>query len=764
MATAWPIRVYMDCAEPRVDLGRSAASVDGTNWDRALSDATTYIDPVTNTAMLAPLPMTAAWETTFSGNYARLGQTNLVFPTPAKWRVNQIRAAGDYWHEGQGVNEVVTTRLTPPVNTGMHIAAYIDGVGSNANTVILECGWGRGYGVEVQLRSNGTYRIYKGGSLVGEYTPDAATRTTQRVAKTGNDSRRKFVALTMIPFRLRDLLIIDANGSGIVHTFSDLPTWDEFQTGDPIPAIVPDAPFYIYNPVGKAAWQMAQVFYETSGAVYSKIQRARYPWPAGASTLSTRYYGHNFGPGPWSATPTLSLADTSGGALTLDGTQDEARVKIALTGDGTRNIGIYAGDVWYGPTYTTTDDAEVDVTCSLESLSWDVNEDGRLRVRMSARRKNLEDAGVDRPHLIGGRPYRIAVEDDTTPTPNEIDFARGILGPPDIEYLAGDDSADNDWSLLSFEGGDRSDVWDRTWIPQPLPYDNVEISAIVADLVSQGGVDGGGTEVELDAVGTRAPLSLDISLGKFATLPDRGDTVGQWLDKLHSEHCSTWVRGWRPNSDGYKYQWLDIEARAPDSLLTLYASREDAIAGGVSAALAPSRVYRSLTKHNERPEANQIQVVGQDPATGRVLSDTWNDEASQDPTLAPAARPENWVGFVEPVLYQDPAINSTTVLGNIGLVLAQRLMPGRVLVEWESDFLVRQSNNVPLWVGRVVTIMAPDNTSMGDFRIIAIPRVDVISERDSGTQVRRARYRAVRIRTQELEYNDNNNSGLLSLM
>jgi hypothetical protein len=764
MSTSWPLKMYLDCAEPRVDLGRIAASVDGTNWDRALSDTTTYIDPVTNTAMLAPLPLTAAWETTFTGSYERIGQTNLVFPTPAKWKVNQIRASGDFWHESQGVAEVVETRFTPTVNQAMHVAAYIDGVGSNANTVVLECGWGRGTGVEVKLRSNGTYLVYKGGVLVGEYTPEAATRTTQRVAKTGNDSRRKFVALTMIPLRVRDLLIIDANGSAIVHTFADLPAWDQITDSTPPTIITPDSPFYIYAPVGKAAWQMALVNYETSGSVYSKIQRSRYPWPSGASSLSSRYYGHNFGPGPYSIVPTFSLADAAGNALTLDGTQDEARIKITMAGDGTRNIGIYSADVWYGPTYTTTvADAEVDVTCAIESLSWDVGEDGRVRVSMSARRKNLADAGVDQPEITGNRPFRIAVEDGATPTPGEIDVVRGTLGPPSIEYIEGDKSADHDWSLLSFVGGDRNELFDRTWIPHPLPYDNVAIDAVVEDLVSQAGIDPTSGDIDVDDVGVGAALSTDISLGKFAVLPDRGDTIGQWLDKIHADYCSTWLRAWVPTDGGLTYRWVDVDAETPTPVVTLYPSLAAAAAASVTALLRPNRIYRSLSQVRERPEANQVQVVGQDPHTGQVLSATYNDDLSQDPSLSPASRPANWVGFVEPVLYQDPALNSTQAIGNVGLSIAHRVMPGRNIVEWEADLIVSDVNDVPLWLGDVVTINGPDNVSIGNYRIVAMPMVEILREHDSGVQVRRARYRAVEVRTQELEYNDGDNSGWLWL-
>lgn len=758
MALRHYLTVEMDCAEPRIDVGRIVASVDGTNWDKAFS-SNIYFDPVTNTAMLAPLPMTAAWETTFTGNYARIGQTNLVFPTPAKWKVNQIRASGDYWHEAQGVTETVQTRYVLPANQGMHVAAYIDGVGSNANTVVLECGWSSGGGdsVVVQLRSNGTYTIYKGGTQVGEYTPEADSRTTARVAKSGNNSRRKFVAMTLIPCRFRDLLIIDANGSGVCHTFTDLPEW---YSSDVQPDITPDEPFYVYFPTGKAAFQLAEVRYETSGAIYSKVQTARYPWPNVPS--AARYYGHSFGVGA-SISPTDQLTNAAGTVLAYDGTETEARLKINISGTGQNNLGLYSADAWFGPTYTTTSSSAVDVTCKIESLSLQINEDGRVGVTLAARRKALADAGVNRPQITANRPFRIALANATTSPTVTSDIVRGTLDPPQIEYFEADTSANQDNALLTFQGSDRSGLFDRTWFSQPVPYDNATLKSTVDDLLAQCGIDPAAGAVVVTDAGVKMAASVDVSLGKYAVLPDRGDTIGKWLDKVSDEYCSTWMRGWQPTTSGYQYVLQDVEATTPTAQLRLYASIADATTGGVAEALRPSRVYRKMSEVYERPEANQVQAVGQDPHTGLLIWGTLNDEASQDPTLAPSARPANWLGAVEPVLYQDPAINTTTALNYIALTLAQRLMPGREILEWESDLLVNTTTDIPLWIGDVVTITAPDGTDKGDYRIIAIPNIEFETEQTGGFSVRSARYRAKKLITQELEYNDAANSGWLGL-
>ena len=68
-------------------------------------------------------------------------------------------------------------------------------------------------------------------------------------------------------------------------------------------------------------------------------------------------------------------------------------------------------------------------------------------------------------------------------------------------------------------------------------------------------------------------------------------------------------------------------------------------------------------------------------------------------------------------------------------------MAGRILIEWESDFLVINTSNRPLWVRDIVTIMQPDGVTVkGLYRIVAIPTIEFVVE-NGAVQFRKAVYR-----------------------
>ena len=177
--------------------------------------------------------------------------------------------------------------------------------------------------------------------------------------------------------------------------------------------------------------------------------------------------------------------------------------------------------------------------------------------------------------------------------------------------------------------------------------------------------------------------------------------------------------------------------------MTLYQSVAAAAAAGVTAALQQKRVVRKMSAHYESPECNQITVIGQDPRTGDLIYSYDADDASQTAGTAPASRPYNWRGRPVPYILSDPSITSGTVAYQAMLALKDRLMTGRILIEWESDFLVLSATNRPLWVRDVVTIMQPDGTTIkGVYRIIAIPAIEFVVE--AGVrQFRRAVYRGL---------------------
>jgi hypothetical protein len=175
--------------------------------------------------------------------------------------------------------------------------------------------------------------------------------------------------------------------------------------------------------------------------------------------------------------------------------------------------------------------------------------------------------------------------------------------------------------------------------------------------------------------------------------------------------------------------------------MTLYQSVPAATAAGVTAALREKRVVRRMTAHYESPECNQITVIGQDPRNGDLLYSYNADAASQDATTLPADRPYNWRGRPVPYILADPSITNADVAYQARIALQNRLMEGRILIEWESDFLVINTTNRPLWVRDIVTIMQPDGVTVkGLYRIVAIPSIEFVVE--NGTvQFRKAIYR-----------------------
>lgn len=748
MAEAWPLIVEFDVPEPRIDVQRFVVAADGTSWDLPQCSDTIYLDPATNTAMLAPLCFRPNWSNTFTGDYVRAKKVDYTLASPSLWVENQPRGLGDVFLEGLSVGAVATLTESLSPNQPMFLSAYIEGVSTTDGYFVLECGWNRGAANELTLRlmTNGDIEVVKGSAVVGRYNRKEPHYKNNHAASTNKSLPGKFVSFALIPCRRRELLIVTDWGQSFSHAFDDLDA--DVDTNE----VTPPGQFYWYVPVGKPSVQLAKLKFETSGDVIGSPVTFRTPPPTG-TTFSGRDAKDRVGLHTASIGAAFSLVREDLSAYTPDGVIDTARIKVALTGDGTGSYGIYASDAYSDPTTTTTVDDAVDVTTALESLSLSVDEAGRCSVRMTARKKNLEDAGVNRPHILAGRPFRVALGT----APDEIDVVRGTLKAPSIEYLKGDATTGHDWALLSFEGQDRSAIMEQVEL-RTTPYDGVALSTALLDLLTLSGF--GGETYAIADTGYTLPYSPAVSTGEWSLMPERGDSPGQWIDKLRQEYAATFITGWVPTATGYAWWFVDPQEASADPIVTLYPFTSDAVSeGGASASFAHARIYKDLDEHYETPEANQIVIVGQDPKTRLLISATYNDEASQDAGLAVADRPENWLGWVQTVTHSDPSLTTQAAVGRAGLTLHQRLTPGRHLVEWESEVLVDDATNRPLWLLDTVRLMEPDGTTTkGDYRIIAIPQMVFELEASGRAVVRKARYRGWLITPQTLNLDDSNNS------
>lgn len=734
MSTTWPLTVEFDVAEPRIDADRIVVSAGGaadfTGWDQAISSGV-WCDPITRTMMLAPLPVTAAWRTTTTGDYARLAKTDYTLTTSAKWVENHRNRSGNIYLEANGVNEVVRTSATYGANQPMYLSVFVGGIKELGEAVILECGWGA-YGgsstVWLRFRANGSVTVFKGSTPVAVYdTQYSVGPGTRGASKSqGGDA----IPILLMPWRRRDLLIYLGTNDSVNHTFEDL---DPTSTSN---TITPSGIFWWYVPTGRASVQCAPVKFAETGTAYGPKVSMGYAPAIGRSVAfvsASDVVGIS-----GAATPTASLVlATALTAYSPDGTTKDVRIKVVFSDDGTKTMGVYAVDAQFPTTATTTADAAVDVTERLTDLSISVSEEGRTQVRMGTRNAGgMEDDGVEQVSVLGERPFRVAL--------GAVDIVRGTLSPPKLTPSEG--LAYGIGDRLEWEGQDRGQEFEDYSFASAWAYDGVLLTDAVKDLVKAAGFSTSVMVISTDTY--ELPYTPGVSFGEWQLYPERGDTVAMWLDKLHSDFAATWYRGWVPTLDGYRYRFQNPDDLGAGPHVTLYMERDDAIAAGVSSALRASRIVRSATKWLHRSEANQIIVIGQDRRTRKLIVSRYNDTDSQSPSTAPADRPENWRG--KTIRYQlvDPElITSQTAADRARDILRDRLTPVRRMIEFTSDVLVRDSDDRPIWTGDVVRIYELGRATYEDYRIRAIPSIDFIFEDLSGSavSVRSATYRGERI-------------------
>jgi hypothetical protein len=102
------------------------------------------------------------------------------------------------------------------------------------------------------------------------------------------------------------------------------------------------------------------------------------------------------------------------------------------------------------------------------------------------------------------------------------------------------------------------------------------------------------------------------------------------------------------------------------------------------------------------------------------------------------------------VLHINENIVSDSAADQALAVLQSRLTTGRDLTEWTSDFLIRSTDDRPLWITDVVRVYEPNWQTLPsgqvyarDYRILSIPKIEFLWE---GTEnIRSARYRGLKI-------------------
>ena len=340
----------------------------------------------------------------------------------------------------------------------------------------------------------------------------------------------------------------------------------------------------------------------------------------------------------------------------------------------------------------------------------------------------------------------------------------GTLSAPKITRLENDYS--DAWSILSFEGKDRSGDFDLTMVQATPALDDYKLGLAIRNLVRICGyVDDGGAYdncsifIAYDGSPTEftIPFTTNASKGEWAWDVERGETVGAALDRLWQDFAATWIKGWFPNSQnagGYTYAWETPDTTPTVSDITLYQKLSDAVSpslGNLSMPYASFCLVRSLNLYTEAPECNNVAVVGRDPRRGQILYGYYIDGPSQTPGTAPVSRPANWRGRPVHYVLVDPQLTTQSKVDYAVTVLQNRLTVQRDMVEFTSDMLFRNKtanaeDQRPIWLNDIVEIKGPNGlSSFGWFRVIAIPQIEFVAEAPGRIPMRQCTYRAERV-------------------
>jgi hypothetical protein len=104
------------------------------------------------------------------------------------------------------------------------------------------------------------------------------------------------------------------------------------------------------------------------------------------------------------------------------------------------------------------------------------------------------------------------------------------------------------------------------------------------------------------------------------------------------------------------------------------------------------------------PIANDVRVTGFDVRRQKPIQAYKVDTASMDPTTMPDSRPANWLGCRRRYAVVDPGITTQAALNAATDLIFSRLSKAPVIAQMESDFLIRDSNGLPLWRGAPIAI------------------------------------------------------------
>jgi hypothetical protein len=689
----------VDVAQWRQSKDRIGFSAAGDDFNTGQYFADTFIDPLTSTLMLRPRPFYAAWYTSNTAPYDKLGLAD--FGLGATWSVTDITGVGgSKYLEGptSAKGTSVITTATYAKNTGFYVGFF--GYSEGSRYTLAEFGWDAGGSVTsntaCRLYSDGVVEVWRGGIKVveGQVSGAKGSATIQNT----------LIEMVLIPCRHRELLVLSTAGNGVRAVFDDI------LDSDTDPTITPATKFWV-KMYGTVKFQAAPLKFATSGYAASMLYDLAEA-PATGAVLETntnpswasgsgRVYGNqSYRTGNTDAV-VASLTDTDGTtAFVPDGVKIQVRVKAALTGNGFSSPFVYGISGGYKALSANTDASEsANLSTYWQNMSFSVPETGGATLRW-----DLFD-----PLGIGITGLQDHANKPTKTTLGTTVFHNGITEP--IEWIEGTTPSLGRATLTA--NSHITQLLKTYMFRERMVFDGMLISHASSDCVIKRLVElvgGSSADLALETATVRAGDIAPALCGDFSEIADIGENAWSYLSRVMQDYLGGWWYGEYPHATTPKFTTKSpATINAAASKFTFYDTIANAIAGGKAAAEAWRYVYRQQRYHYINPEANEIIVTGFDPRQQQPVQAVKRDTSSIDPTLAPSARPTNWIGGLSRLGLINKGLATQALADSAAALLYDRCSPARQVNEIEVELpVVSDVTGFPVWVSDKVTLNGVD--------------------------------------------------------
>lgn len=697
-------------------------------WDQIGSldtagDLLTWVDPVTGTLMLRPAPLSKNWDLVGTGIYTRLAKSNFTFADSSKWQENDSAGNGASKFlelkdsTAVAANRSAVSTATYAKNTGFYVGLYGHSW-NNSNVLAFEGGWNStasdSSGVSVKVYLDGTVDVYKDGDLIEKGNLRSQESKTEKAGQVAN----QVVSLLLIPFRKAELLVVSNLGGAFTAVFDDI---DETEDD---PAITAATNFWFNSDEasGKSTLEIAPIAYPTGGwrasAVSAKIDAPG----AGLEPIHTILHHGD------TVSASLVTATDATVAFVPDGELSSWRTKAVLTRTLTYRTPMVFSVIseFLEQADSTPSGDEKHLASKLIHLSLDVPESpSGVTVSCTVKAPDSIDGGdIGRFLTIGNRPAMLFLDMDADGERGESDLpiVEGAMSCPSYSLQHSDEITFCDFEIRDF--------WQRLencMFTDEVPLDTLSVDEAVRFILQYAGIPENIWDIEEVGVDINGPSGSG-SRGDYVAKVEIGDTCADWIQRLHESYCATWFYGFVPTSDGIKFRWISPEMLGNEPKITLFSSIEDvdaAILGGT--LIEPDGadenwrnrlVFRTLDQDSIDPECNRIVVTGLDLRKRLPILRVYDDTDSQDVSLSPSSRPDNWLGELRQVGFRSPQLTTSELVDEATRTLAKRLTVRRYMVEIECELLFdpgSETEYVPLWRGDVVTL-----NGLGDYRILSL--------------------------------------------